>query len=270
MAYACWLRPCVAVGSLRGDFTHDQAKSGPLLGRLSARFPPRQIANSWRAVENVGRASGPFVPRDLRVVPNGIDLAEFSPAPRAGARPVVVAGIGTLSQLKNWAALLPLAAGWAADGLEVRVRIAGDGPERSALAAEIHRLGIGACFELAGVVDDVPRFLADADLLVHVSTREGMPNAVLEAMAAGRPVVAFDSGDVSRLVDDGVSGYVVPLGAADQLDARLRALFADDSRREEMGRAARDAAGEFSSEGLAARMLEAYSSFGAPVVSAAP
>ena len=89
-----------------------------------------------------------------------------------------------------------------------------------------------------------------------------MPNAVLEAMAAGRPVVAFDSGDVRRLVDDGVTGYVVPLGAVDRLDARLRELFADDVRRDDMGRAARTAAAAFSSTNLAARMLEAYRAFG--------
>ena len=244
---------------------HDEHGHGPPEAHRSSRVEPQLLGMLLFIISEV-MVFGAFFTAYFF-----IRVVNDAPWPAADEHlPVVVAGIGTLSQLKNWTALLPLAAAWAKDGLDVRVRIAGDGPERSALAAEINRLGIGACFELVGVVDDVPRFLADADLLVHVSTREGMPNAVLEAMAAGRPVVAFDSGDVSRLVDDGVSGYVVPMGAADQLDARLRALFADDSRREEMGRAARDAAGEFSSEGLAARMLEAYSSFGAPAVSAAP
>ena len=108
----------------------------------------------------------------------------------------------------------------------------------------------------------MPAFLADADLLVHVATREGMPNAVLEAMAAGRPVVAFDSGDVRRLVDDGVSGYVVPVGAVDQLDARLRLLLDDEAGRRRMGEAGRQKVATLSSTELADRMLDAYRRFG--------
>lgn len=261
-AYACRNTPALAVGSMRGDFEHDLEGSGAVLRRLSARFPRHQICNSWRAAQNVARAAGPFVPRDLRVVPNGVDLTAFSPAPRTGAGPVTVAGVGTLSELKNWAVLIPLVAGWATEGIDARVRIAGDGPQRAALAAEIHRLGIERSFELVGQVDDIAGFLADADLLVHVSTREGTPNVVLEAMAAGRPVVAFDSGDMRRLVDDGVSGYVVPLGAVDELDARLRLLVADDAERARMGRAARQGAEAFSVASLADRVLAAYTAFG--------
>jgi len=262
VAYACRNTPALTVGSVRGDFENDLADSGPLLGRLSARFPPHQIANSWKAAENVARATGPFVPRHLQVVPNGVDLAAFSPASRVGARPVTVVGLGTLSELKNWSVLPPLAAGWVAEGADVRVRIAGAGPQRDALAAEIDRLGLNGSFELVGVIDDVPGFLALADLLVHVSTSEGMPNSVLEAMAAGRPVVAFDSGDVRRLVDDGVSGYIVPFGAVDQLDARLRMLIDNEALRDSMGRAARQKAEVFGSSRLADRVLDAYASFG--------
>jgi len=262
VAYACRNTPALAVGSMRGDFEHDLAGSGPVLRRLSARFPQHHICNSWRAAENVGRAAGPFVPRHLAVVPNGVDLTTFSPTPRTGAGPLMVAGVGTLNELKNWVVLLPLAARWAAEGIDVRVRIAGEGPRRAALAAEIRRLGIEGSFELVGQIEDVPTFLAGADLLVHVSTREGMPNAVLEAMAAGRPVVAFDSGDMRRLVVDGSSGYVVALGAVDQLDARLRRLFDDEGLRNRMGRAARRGAEAFSSASLAGRVLDAYSSFG--------
>lgn len=262
VAYACRNTPALAIGSMRGDFDYDLANSGPLLGRLSARFPPHQICNSWRAAENVRRTAGAFVPRYLQVVPNGVDLTAFAPRLRPRSRPVTVAGVGSLIELKNWTVLLPLAARWAAEGIDVRVRIAGDGPLRGELAAEIDRLGIAPWFELVGQVDDVAGFLGQADLFVHVSTSEGMPNVVLEAMAAGRPVVAFDSGDMRRLVDDGVSGYVVPLGAANELDARLRLLFADEAGRDRMGRAARQKAEAFSLSGLADRVLSAYSSFG--------
>lgn len=262
VAYACRGTSALAVGSIRSDFACDLVNTGPILRRLSGRFPPHQICNNWQAADNVRRTGGLFVPRALQVVPNGVDLAAFSPVARAGARPVVVAGVGSLIDLKNWAVLLPLATRWAADGIGVRVRIAGDGPLRASLQAEIDRLGIGPSFELVGQVDDVPGFLAEADLLVHVSSTEGMPNAVLEAMAAGRPVVTFDSGDVRRLVDDGMSGYVVPVGASDDLDVRLRLLLGDDARRDRMGRAAREKAEMFSSTSLGGRVLAAYSSFG--------
>ncbi len=262
VAYACRHTRALAVGSMRGDYVHDVAESGPILGRLSGRFPRHQVANSWRAAENVDGAMGPFVPRDLQVVPNGVDLRAFAPAPRPAGGPVTIAGVGSLIEVKNWSVLLPLASGWAADGLDVRLRIAGEGSGRSALAAQVERLGVGGSVELVGLVDDVPAFLAESDLLVHVSTREGMPNAVLEAMAAGRPVVAFDSGDVRRLVDDGESGYVVPVGAVDQLDARIRLLLGDQVERRRMGETARQKAESFSSTELAGRMLDAYRRFG--------
>src|SRR5207253_6144073 len=88
--------------------------------------------------------------------------------------------------------------------------VAGEGPERAALERQITGLGLAGRFRLRGPVADVPAFLGEIDVAVLPSRAEGMSNAVLEYMAAGRAVVATDVGANARLLGGGACGLLVP------------------------------------------------------------
>ena len=132
VAYACWKTSTIAVGSIRCDYEYERA-SGHVLGRLSGRWPRRQICNSWTALANVSRRRlDPFTPRTLEVVQNAVDLERFHPCSPPVNGPTTIVGVGALSQRKNWGVLLPALAEWRRDGLDFAFRIAGEAsPRRS-------------------------------------------------------------------------------------------------------------------------------------------
>ena len=106
--------------------------------------------------------------------------------------------------------------------------LVGGGPEHAAVAAAVRRAGLDGVVALLGDRDDVPALLAAADVFVLASRSEGFPMSVLEAMAAGLPVVASAVGGVPEAVLDGETGLLVPPGDAGAVaGARARALLAD-------------------------------------------
>ena len=113
--------------------------------------------------------------------------------------------------------------------------IVGDGPERARLEAEIRRLGLEGAVVLAGDRDDVAAMLARADVFVLSSTSEGLPLSILEAMAAGLPVVASSVGGVPEAVEDGETGLLVPPRDPVRLAAALERLLVDPALRRRLG-----------------------------------
>jgi glycosyltransferase involved in cell wall biosynthesis len=100
-------------------------------------------------------------------------------------------------------------------------------------------LGIANRVHVLGFRDDVPRVLAGSDLFVLPTPSEGLSIAIMEAMAAGLPVVATAVGGNPELVEPGITGLLVPAGDAGALAAALREIAGDPGRRRDMGRAAR-------------------------------
>ena len=263
-AYAATVgTPAIAVGSIRGDFLESRAECGPLVGRLSARWPREQISNNFAALDRAGRSPRMFGPRQWHVVPNGLDLSDFAAIPVSADGPAVIAAVGYLLPPKRWERLLAAAAVLNRRGLEFSVRIAGDGPLLENLKAEARRLGVANRVVFAGRVDDVPQFLRQSTFLVHTAEHEGCPNAVMEAMACGRPVVATDAGDVPRLVDEGKTGFVVRRGDETALADRLVTLIRDRNLCRRMGEQARvKAEAEFGLDRLVSETLAAYRAAG--------
>jgi glycosyltransferase involved in cell wall biosynthesis len=113
--------------------------------------------------------------------------------------------------------------------------------------------------EYLGHVDDMPALMARADIVVLPSYREGTPRVLVEAAAAGKPIVATDIGGCRGLVEDGVNGLLVPVRDADALAVALRRLAQDAGLRERFGRAGRAifAAG-FSEELVLGKTLAVY------------
>jgi len=253
----------VALGSVREEFAEAKKGSGPILGRLSARWPRYQISNNVLAAEEMRSASGPWSPLHIRVVRNGIDLQRFAYSNCSDCGKPSIVGVGSLLPLKRWDRILRVVRQVRSQGIDCTLTIAGEGPERASLERMVRDLGLGGHVQLIGATSDVPELLRESRLLVHASETEGCPNAVMEAMACGRAVLATDSGDVPLLVDDGKTGFVVSRGNEKALAERLVELVTNPDLCMAMGRNGRKKAErEFDTHSLVTGTLDAYRAAG--------
>ncbi len=164
----------------------------------------------------------------------------------------LIGAAGRLSPEKGFGDLAEAAALALRDDSSLRFVLFGDGPLRGEIERRVDRLGLRGKFVLAGFRTDLDRFLPHLDLMVLPSYTEGLPNVVLEAFAAGVPVVATAVGGTPEAVADGVSGYLVPPGRPPELARRILDAVRDEPRRQEMGRRGRvRVLREFSFESLA-------------------
>jgi glycosyltransferase involved in cell wall biosynthesis len=130
---------------------------------------------------------------------------------------------------------------------------------RDQLEALAVELGIRDRLRFAGLRPSVPSMHYFFDISVLTSLSEGLPNSILEAMAAGKPVVATDVGAIPDAIVDGVSGYLVPSGDADALAGRLRILAADPEARQQFGREGRNRAQSlYSAQAAMTSLMELY------------
>jgi L-malate glycosyltransferase len=185
--------------------------------------------------------------RSIDVIPNGVD-APFSlkPTERAqlrrelgvGPDELLVIAVGRLHPQKAFSDLLDAVDTVRAKGHPVQLRIAGVGPLESALQEQIASRDLGGHVRLLGLRRDVPQLLAASDVYASSAAWEGLPIAMLEAMAAGLPTVATAVGDVGRIVDD-ESGILVPPRSPDQLARALATILSDPDLRRAQGEVAR-------------------------------
>jgi glycosyltransferase involved in cell wall biosynthesis len=249
----------VALGSLRGNFDDVKKDSGLWRGSLNARYPRFQISNSYSSAERARRSRGIFCPKHINIVRNGLDLQRFSVLNGNVVIKSYIVGIGSLLSYKRWDRVLRILCEVKRRGIECRLRIAGDGPERRPLERQAQDLDISEYVEFLGATLDIPGLLEQSRFLVHTSDTEGCPNAVMEAIACGRPVVAMDAGDIPFLVEDGTNGFVIRRGDETTFAERVFQLLADDELCRRMGLAARaKAEQEFGLESLVQTTLDAY------------
>ncbi|MDD9741389.1 glycosyltransferase [Marinovum sp. SP66] len=175
----------------------------------------------------------------LHIVHCGIDPARYDPAPRQG--PPHLTFVGRLAAVKGVPVLLEALSILKGELPGLRVTLIGDGPERARLEQDAADLGLRDMVDFAGYrsQSEVARALKVTDALVLPSFAEGVPVVLMEAMAAGRPVITTGVAGVSELVEHGKSGFLVPPGDAQRLAQAIRAVLADPDRRVEMGRAGR-------------------------------
>jgi glycosyltransferase involved in cell wall biosynthesis len=152
---------------------------------------------------------------------------------------MLVGAIGRLSDEKAFNLLVRAVADLIRQGQDIHLWIAGEGPERARIEAEIGRHGLQERVKLLGLVSD-PRLLLQAiDLFVLSSLREGLPNVVLEAMATETPVVATRIAGVPGLLDNGNLGLLVEPGSVESLSAGIARLAADENLRRQFAVLAR-------------------------------
>jgi len=253
----------VALGSLRSEFTRATEESGPILGRLSARWPQYKICNSASAAEAIRVAGGAWSPAHVCLVRNGIDLRRFKYANGCESAKLSIVGVGSLFSFKRWDIILRVVRQVRSQGHDCSLIIAGDGPERGSLERMTRELGIQEHAKFIGATSNVPELLKQSRLLVHASETEGCPNAVMEAMACGRPVVAMEAGDIPLLVEDGKTGFVIRQGDEETFGKRVVRLLSDDDLCHRMGLAARaKAEREFGLERLVSETIDSYNDAG--------
>jgi len=199
------------------------------------------------------------------IIYNGIDLEPFM-VRSSGLREemewsdrLVIGLIGRLSAEKGQKYFLQAAVAVLEDFPNALFLIVGDGPDRRSLEVEAKLLGIGESVRFLGVRNDIPDILSSLDVLVMPSLIEGMPMALLEAMASGRAVVASKVGSIPAVVQSRVNGILVPPADATTLACELRSLLTERGLRESLGRrAAETVANGFSSSSMASKYLRLY------------
>jgi glycosyltransferase involved in cell wall biosynthesis len=187
-----------------------------------------------------------IAPSAIRVIRNGVAPATVSADRAADFRRMAGGGAGTrigvvasLTRKKGHDVLLEALARLP-DRDDVHVLVAGDGPERAALEQLARSLGLGGRVHFLGNVANPADVLAASDLFVLPSRIEGLPLALLEAMQAGKAVVATAVGGVAEAVADGRSGLLVPPESPDALATAIGRLLVSPPLREQLGAAARE------------------------------
>jgi glycosyltransferase involved in cell wall biosynthesis len=219
---AALARVPVRFGNRRGIVSPVATRGILGLQRLSYKAAHRVVANSVAAAACL---QGEGIPaRKISVIANGIDLDGF---PRAPVRPrrETITTVANLRGGKGHDVLLRAAVDVIARHPHVRFRFVGDGPLRPALEQQARALGVSGHVEFMGHQDDIQTVLRDSDLFAFPSLMEAFPNAVMEAMAAGLPVVATATGGVPELVDHERNGLLAPPGDARALAAALLRLI---------------------------------------------
>lgn len=189
----------------------------------------------------------------VRVVPNGIDLEYFSPGPDPRETRPTLLVLGRLKEYKRVDLVIEAVALLAREGVDVQLRIVGEGDRRPALAAQIARLGLADRVQLLGFVSESEKRAALRKAWVHVLTseKEGWGIANLEAAACATPCVASDSPGLRESVVHGETGLLVRHGDVPGLAGALHTLIGDPALRERMGRQGRAFAERFSWEAAA-------------------
>ncbi len=236
------------------DLKNYHRLTGPLIHFLW-RGASAVVANS-RGLRDLALATSPGVP--VSIIPNGVDATLFSPPATRPGGPVRLLFVGRVVRQKGLDVLfdalaeLDVTLSWTLD-------VVGDGPARVELAAKANRLGLTEKIRFQGWRGraDMPALFREADLFVFPSRDEGMPNAVLEAMASGLPVVATRISGNEELVRPGETGLLVPPEDAAALGQALARLLGGGEERAAMGHGARRLAeAEYSWQSVARRYLD--------------
>jgi len=252
-----------SIGGIRCDL-EALLEDARCFARYLLSWPDAIVANSMKALDEL-KKSGIVKPDRLHFLPNVIDLTSFPE--RAGMRRQVVVGteytcicVARLQPPKRVDMFLRALA--AARAVEPRFRgvVVGSGPQEAdlrRLAAELRLLPDGVSF--LGYRKNVAALLQQADMFVFCSESEGMPNVILEAMAAGLPVIATPAGDVTELVESAGAGYLTPFGDVAAIARAMLRLARSAALREELGRAGRNyIARHRTLSHLAGRLVQIY------------
>lgn len=219
--------------------------------RLAARCTDHFVVVA-QAMARQYLAAGIGHPGQYTRILSGFDLDPFLSAGKDreptrarlgfGPEDLVVGTIARLVPLKGHEELLEAAPQLVRDNPRLRFLLVGDGPLRAALESVIASRGLQRHVVFTGLVppSEIPALVGSMDVLVHLSRREGLPRALPQALAAGRPVVAYDCDGANEVCLNGRTGYLIQPGNVSALRERLRLLARDPGLRDQLGRQGRE------------------------------
>ncbi|MCV0384335.1 MAG: glycosyltransferase family 4 protein [Erythrobacter sp.] len=242
----------------------------------------RKLRRTWYRRIALGKASGLVVPSDkleeialvdwqqplgrVKRIPNGIDTKAFAKKPRPDAIPRLLKRpgerwVGTMAGLRPVKNLPRLVRAFAGLSDEWHLVIAGEGPERERIVAEADRLGINHRVHLPGILPEPAKVVGLFDIFALSSDSEQFPLSVVEAMAAGLPVVAPRVGDIADMVAEENRPYLAARPDDEDLSGALAQVAGDAALREALGAANREKARKsFDEKGMIATYRRLYSS----------
>jgi glycosyltransferase involved in cell wall biosynthesis len=205
----------------------------------------------------------------IAVIYNGIEVGTVEGRPSARDRlmkefgiregSLIVTTVGRLAEQKGHIFLIRAMQKLVAEHPQVVLLLVGDGPLKGLLEAEIQSMKLSASVRMTGFRDDFSDLLAITDIFVFPSLNEGLSYILLEAMAAGKPVVATDAGGNKELVVDGETGRIVRPKDVEGLRVAIEALIADEKLRETMGeKGQQKVRASFALEGMIRKTLSFY------------
>ncbi len=256
LAKMCGIRKVLRV---RNNLGYWQTPRHRVLGRMVRPFVDATLTNTDAGKDALVGRDGLRADR-VAVLENGVDTNRFKRfmLPDTSKKRVRVGCVANLRPVKNIDGLMRAAKVALERFPQVVFEVAGDGEQREELERLHANLGLGDRFVLRGSVADVPNFLRRVDVAVLPSHSEGMSNALLEYMAAGRAVIATDVGANARLLDDGRCGLLVPPNDETALVDALGTLLANPLRAAGHGAAARRRVGAEFSRAAMTKRFEAY------------
>ena len=224
------------------------------------------VVSPSAGMKDVLKDMGIDVPID--VVPNGVDIKPFlepvEPLERTDfgfqAQDVILVYMGRLGPEKNLPFLLRSFAGIAQAYDNVQLMLIGVGPAKADSQDQVKYMGIEGRVRFTGLVpyDQMPRYLALGDAFVTASITEVHPLSVIEAMAAGLPVLGIDSPGIGDTIQDGVTGYLIPEEDLAAYTAQMVRLVVDQKQRKQMSEEARKSVASYAIENTTQKMLERY------------
>lgn len=236
------------------------------LDRLALKKIDGVVGVSEALVQQLHRTG--VSPRQIRSIPNGIRLpVEGLRGQKASIRvakgdlntQVVLGAVGRLSPVKGYSYLLTAMQEVVRQHPCCRLIIAGDGPMKQELESLRDRLGLSQFVHFAGFIDDIEEFLVAIDVFVMPSLSEGLPMALLEAMACGKACIASEVGGIPEVLSNPDLGVLVPPAHPSAMAKAILSVIQDESRRVRMGEMAkREILERFSVERMAAQYLEFY------------
>ena len=257
----------VIISSQR-DLGHlDLYKSGRRVWLRRLQKLSSAVLTNANAVRDAVLSEDHFAPEKVKVIHNGVDLDRFRQRSRdrswlspTGDQERWVVLVGNMhGDVKGHPVLIAAAETVVREFPGVRFLFAGDGQKRKEFEEETGRLGISNHFYFLGRRDDIPRILSCCDIGVFPSKAEGLPNAVLEYLAAGLPTIASKVGGNAEIIEDGKTGLLVPAGDSAALADALLRLLRNPSLADELGKSGRQfVAAEFTFQRLIEKTDQMY------------
>lgn len=255
LARLCGIRKIIRVRNNLGYWLTDRHRR---LGRWMARLADLTLTNSESGKQALIEKEN-LHPEKIAVLENGVDVERFPILEWPDMkRPIVrVGAAANLRPVKNIDGLIRAAALLRDAQPRLRFEVAGDGEQRAELEALTRQHALGDLFSLLGSVNDVPNFLMRQDIAVLCSHSEGMSNALLEYMAAGRAIIATDVGANAKLIEHKTSGLIVPAGSDNALAEAIIWLLDHPQEANAMAAAGRQKAESEYSRAAMVRRFEA-------------